>query len=172
MIALMIRGLLFSALLICAAVTDIKRRVVYNWLCVAILIVSLIGNSGSFWGAVITALPFFIPSLIKNGSIGGGDIKLMFVCGAVLGVWGGLSQALIALSLVFLFALGILIAKGFKICKKNSNTPGTIPMCGRHHGLRCDNYELRIKNEKLSVSNFLLLFNFNLRSKFSIILNS
>ena len=120
MIALIIKGLLFSALLIYAAVSDIKRREIDDWLCVSVLIISLIGTGGSFWGAVITALPFFIPALVKNDSIGGGDVKLMFACGAVLGVWSGLGQTVIALLLVTLFSLGILITKGWKACKKTA----------------------------------------------------
>lgn len=120
MITLTVKGLLFAALLVYAAATDIKRREVDDWVCVSVLIVSLIGSGGSFWGAVITALPFFIPALVKGGSIGGGDIKLMFACGAVLGVWGGLGQTVIALSLVTVFSLGILITKGCKACKNKA----------------------------------------------------
>ena len=123
MIALIIKGFLFAGLLMYAAATDIKRREIDDWVWVTILIVSLIGTGGSFWGAVITALPFFIPALVKSGSIGGGDVKLMLACGAVLGVWGGLGQIIIALSLVTLFAFGIFIRKGFTACKKT-----TIPL--------------------------------------------
>jgi leader peptidase (prepilin peptidase)/N-methyltransferase len=119
MITVVIKGLLFSTLLVYAAVTDIKRREVDNWVCVAVLIFSLIGTSGSFWGAVITALPFFIPALVKGG-IGGGDVKLIFSCGAVLGIWGGLLQTVISLSLVAMFALGILLIKGLEACKKTA----------------------------------------------------
>jgi len=113
MIAITIQGLLFAALLFYAAVTDIKRREIDDWVCVSLLIVSLIGTGGSFWGAVITALPFFIPALVKGGSIGGGDLKLMFGCGAVLGVWGGITQIIISLSIVALFGL-VLRFKGHK----------------------------------------------------------
>lgn len=120
MIAVILKGALFSALLIYSAVTDIRRREVDDWVCVAILVVSLIGPGGSFWGAVIAALPFFIPALIKGGSIGGGDVKLMFACGAVLGVWGGLGQVVIALSVVAVFSLGVLLTKGITACKKTA----------------------------------------------------
>jgi len=120
MILIIIKGLLFSALLIYAAVTDIKRREIDNFVPVSILIVSLIGTGGSFLGTVVTALPFFIPALIKSGSIGGGDVKLMFSCGAVLGAWGGLTQTVFALALVAVFSLFILLAKGFKACKKTA----------------------------------------------------
>ena len=120
MITIIIKGLLFAALLIYAVVTDIKRREIDDWVCVSILIVSLIGTGGSFWGAVTAALPFFIPAMLKSGSIGGGDIKLMFACGAVLGIWGGMIQTITALSLVAVFSTGILILKGWKACKKTA----------------------------------------------------
>jgi leader peptidase (prepilin peptidase)/N-methyltransferase len=120
MIALSIKSISFMLLLIHAAVTDIKRREVDDWVCVTILVVSLIGTNGSLWGAMITALPFFIPALIKGGSIGGGDVKLMFACGAVLGVCGGLGQTVIALSLAILFSFGILLKKGLKVYKKTA----------------------------------------------------
>ena len=114
------KGLLFTSLLIYAAVTDMKRREIDGWVCLSILIVSLIGSDGSFWGAVITALPFLIPALIKSGSIGGGDVKLMFACGAVLGVWGGLLQTILALLLAAAFSLRILLKKGFALYKKTA----------------------------------------------------
>jgi leader peptidase (prepilin peptidase)/N-methyltransferase len=119
MIISIITGVFFAALLVYAAVTDIKRREVDDWVCVSILIVSFIGSGGSFGGAVITALPFFIPALCKGG-IGGGDVKLMFACGAVLGVWGGITQIIISLSLVALFSLFICIKKGFVACRKTA----------------------------------------------------
>jgi len=117
---MIIKCLLFAVLLFYAAVTDIKRREINDWVCISILIVSLIGTGGSFWGAVITALPFFIPALVKDGSIGGGDVKLMFACGAVLGIWGGLAQIIFALTLVVLFSIGISLKKGLIACKKTA----------------------------------------------------
>ena len=119
MIITIIKGLLFAFLLVYAAISDIKRREVDDWVWVSILIVSLIGSGGSFLGAVITALPFFIPALLKGG-IGGGDVKLMLACGAMLGVWGGLIQTVLALTLAAVFAIGILIKKGFTACKKTA----------------------------------------------------
>ncbi len=120
MTAFILKGAVFSALLIHASATDIKRREINNSVCVAILIVSLYGSGGSFWGAVISSLPFLIPALIKSGSIGGGDIKLTFACGAVLGIWGGLLQTILALSLAVLFSITILLRHGFTVYKKTS----------------------------------------------------
>lgn len=120
MITTIIKGLLFSGLLIYAAYTDLKRREIDNWLCVSLLIVSLIGVGGSFWGAVLTALPFFTPALVKDGSIGGGDIKLMFACGAVLGVWGGFVQVIFGLLAAATFGFAILTRWGLRAYKKTA----------------------------------------------------
>ena len=114
-----IKGIFFSALLIYAAVTDIKRREIENFAPVSILIVSLIGTGGSFGGAVTTMLPFFIPAALKTENVGGGDIKLMFACGAVLGVWGGMAQIIAGLALAALYGLFLLIVKGYTAYKKN-----------------------------------------------------
>ena len=120
MITVIIKGLLFSSLLVYAAVTDIKRREIDNFVPVSIIIISLIGTGGSFLGAVITALPFFIPALIKSGSIGGGDVKLMFACGALLGVWGGIAQIIISLLLASLCGFAVLISRGHKMYKNTA----------------------------------------------------
>ncbi|MCL2253587.1 MAG: A24 family peptidase [Lachnospiraceae bacterium] len=114
---IIIKGLLFSSLLIIASITDIKRREIDNFIPVSILVISLIGYGGSFSGAMITALPFFIPAIGKDNSIGGGDVKIMFACGALLGIGGGFLQTVIALPLALLFSLGIVI-------KKRYNPPG------------------------------------------------
>lgn len=115
---MIIKGLLFTSLLIYASYTDIKKREIDNCVCVTILVVSLIGNNGSFWGLVLTALPFLIPALIKGDSIGGGDVKLMGACGAVLGVWGGVAQTVIALLIASVYGLLIIISKGCKAYKQ------------------------------------------------------
>jgi leader peptidase (prepilin peptidase)/N-methyltransferase len=120
MITPIIKGLLFSVLLIYAAYTDIKRHEIDDWVCVSVIIAGLIGSGGSFWGAVLTALPFFIPAWLKPGSVGGGDVKLMFACGAVLGVWGGMLQTVIGLSPAAVFMLGILVKKSFAACKNTA----------------------------------------------------
>jgi leader peptidase (prepilin peptidase)/N-methyltransferase len=118
LIASAVKGLLFAALLVCAAVTDIRRREIDDWVWVSILAVSMIGAGVSLLGAVTTALPYFIPMCMKKGAMGGGDVKLMFACGAVLGTWGGGVQSILGLSLVVLFSLGVLFRKGLAAARK------------------------------------------------------
>jgi leader peptidase (prepilin peptidase)/N-methyltransferase len=73
----------------------------------------LIGTGGSFGGAVLTALPYYIAAFFSN-RMGSGDIKLMFACGAVLGIWGGAAQTIIGLSFAGLFGLLLKFTKGQK----------------------------------------------------------
>ena len=120
MTIIVIKGLLFAALLVHAAYTDIKWRQIDNRVWIGIIIVSIIEADGSLSGAILTALPFFMPAVIKQGSIGGGDVKLMFACGSVLGVWGGLAQTIIGLSAAAVFSISII---GWKACKET-----TIPL--------------------------------------------
>lgn len=104
MSALIVKGVLFAALLLAAAVWDMKKREIPDLVPLALLPVGCIGISLSslpaLLGAVLTALPYLIAAVaVKRGgfSIGGGDIKLMAGCGFVLGVWGGIMQSIVSL---------------------------------------------------------------------------
>ena len=54
-------------------------------------------------GLVLVPLPFVVAALVKEGSIGGGDIKLMGACGFVLGVKRGYIALMLGLFLAVLF---------------------------------------------------------------------
>ena len=54
-------------------------------------------------GLVLVPLPFVVAALMKEGSIGGGDIKLMGACGFVLGVKRGYIALMLGLFLAVLF---------------------------------------------------------------------
>lgn len=105
MSALIVKGVLFAALLLAAAVWDMKKREIPDLVPLALLPVGCIGISlsslpAALLGAVLTALPYLIAAVaVKRGgfSIGGGDIKLMAGCGFVLGVWGGIVQSIVSL---------------------------------------------------------------------------
>lgn len=108
MTALIIKGVLFFALLITAAVWDMKKREIPDLISLAMLPVGCIGITlhslpAALLGVVVTALPYLIAAVaVKRGgfSVGGGDIKLMAGCGFVLGVWGGIVQSIVALTAV------------------------------------------------------------------------
>ena len=106
MTALIVKGALFFALLITAAVWDIKKREIPDLIPLALLPVGCIGITlsalpAALSGAVITALPYLIAAVaVRRGgfAVGGGDIKLTAGCGFVLGVWGGIVQSIAALT--------------------------------------------------------------------------
>lgn len=116
MTALVVKGILFVALLFTAAVWDMKKREIPDLISLALFAVGCVGISLSslpaLLGAVLTALPYLTAAVaVKRGgfSIGGGDIKLMAGCGFVLGVWGGIVQSITALT-VAVFAGAVIAA--------------------------------------------------------------
>jgi len=85
---IIIKGFLFSLVLIYAGYHDMKTRIIPDFVHVFIVLIALIEFSPfySFAGAVLTPLPFLIVA-IKKGGIGGGDVKLIAACGFMLGVY-------------------------------------------------------------------------------------
>lgn len=77
---------LFSCLLIVASVWDIRKRIIPDTICIAIAVVDLFNFYSCKLLGVLITLPFLIAALIKEGSMGGGDIKLLAVSGFALGL--------------------------------------------------------------------------------------
>ena len=84
--AFFIKGVLFAAILIVAGYVDFKTKTIPDWVHILIMIVALIEIEliDSLFGLVVVPLPYFIMALLKENSIGGGDIKLMGACGCLL----------------------------------------------------------------------------------------
>lgn len=112
------KGALFSALLLTAAVWDIRRREIPDWIPLLIFLTGIpqMNPPDAFSGFVLTGLPYLLAAVLsykgEDFSIGGGDIKLMAACGFVLGVWGGILQSIAALTLFL--AVGICVYRGTK----------------------------------------------------------
>lgn len=112
---LITKGVLFSALLLTAAVWDIHKREIPDWIPLFILSTGflLIKPLEAIIGFALTGLPYLLaavlPSKIGSFPIGGGDIKLMAACGFVLGIRGGILQSITALILALLTGIGICI---------------------------------------------------------------
>ncbi len=110
---LILKGVLFSALLLTAAVWDIRRREIPDWIPVIIFLTGIprMKPLEAFSGLVVTGLPYLLAAVLsckKEGfSIGGGDIKLMAACGFLLGAWGGILQSIAALTLSLVAGIGI-----------------------------------------------------------------
>ena len=107
----------FLILLGIDAVTDLRRRVLYNWVQGGILGIALLmhGLGGGnllvcALGAIVMSLPLVLLKLIRPGSFGGGDIKMAFAGGAVLGPLKSLTAfavAFLAAGACLLLLLGL-----------------------------------------------------------------
>jgi prepilin peptidase CpaA len=95
-----------------ALFTDLRTRVIPNWLTLPLLVLGLLahgvghGPSGSLsaaLGAVCCLLPSYF--LFARGALGGGDVKLFSAFGALLGARDGLELELTSFALLALFAL-------------------------------------------------------------------
>lgn len=86
--------LLFTLL---AAVTDVRRGLIPNWLTGSALLVGLLGHSaragwgGLLAGVVAAVVCALVPLLLFwRGAMGGGDLKLFAAIGALAGTMDGL----------------------------------------------------------------------------------
>lgn len=101
----MIRLTLFFLVLSLAAVSDIRKRMIPDWMPLLIAGVSLLPPEPVYLTGLLVALPLLIAG-ITVGGIGGGDIKLTGACGLVLGFERTLSGLLMALMFARLEAEG------------------------------------------------------------------
>ena len=88
----MIRLALFFLVLFLAAVSDIRKRIIPDWM----------PSEPVYLTGLLVALPLLVAG-ITVGGIGGGDIKLTGACGLVFGFERTLAGLLMALSLLLLF---------------------------------------------------------------------
>ena len=110
MTPLIVKGALFGLLLLSAAVWDMRSREIPNLLPALLMLCGLIGfhPAASAAGLFLVGGPFLLAAVLikRDGfAIGGGDVKLMGACGFVLGVWPGLIQTVLSLSLAVLAGL-------------------------------------------------------------------
>jgi leader peptidase (prepilin peptidase)/N-methyltransferase len=108
MTVLVIKSALFSAMLITAAVWDMRKKIIPDLIPLLILLVGLICIKpiDAFLGLFLTGLPYLLAAVClkhRDGlAVGGGDIKLMAACGFTLGIWGGILQSVLSLTLAIL----------------------------------------------------------------------
>nr|WP_288978445.1 A24 family peptidase [uncultured Blautia sp.] len=106
-----VQAIVFLLLLLAASVTDLKKRVVPDLLCMLIALSAAISfRPEQLWGIFI-AIPFLLAAVFCGG-MGGGDIKLMAAAGLVMGFPAGIFATIVGLSLVLAYSVIV------KICKK------------------------------------------------------
>ena len=107
--------LAFIMLLIYAAIIDLKTRTIPDHIPVLIMLVGLIDMEplSAVLGLMLVPLPYFIIALLKENSIGGGDIKLMAACGFYLGLQAGYLASIVGLMLAIIihFAYSVIRSK-------------------------------------------------------------
>lgn len=79
-----VRLILFFTVLSLAAVFDIRKREIPDWIPLLLAGVSLISPESMQFSGLLVALPLLFVG-VTAGGIGGGDIKLVGACGLVLG---------------------------------------------------------------------------------------
>ena len=106
-----VQTIVFLLLLLLASVTDLKKRIVPDLLCMLIALTAAISfRPEQLWG-IFSALPFLLAAVFCGG-MGGGDIKLMAAAGLVLGLPAGIFATILGLLLVLAYSVFL------KICKK------------------------------------------------------
>lgn len=99
-----VQAAFFVALLCSASAMDLTKRIVPNWICFAIAVMSVLDFTPDKLLGIFIALPFLLAAMFLGG-MGGGDIKLMAACGLVLGLPKGLLAAAVGLSLLLLYVV-------------------------------------------------------------------
>ena len=72
----MIRLLFFFMALFSAAVIDLQKRIVPNWMVCLVALISIVPPGRPCLMGILAALPLFLAG-ITIGGIGGGDVKLV-----------------------------------------------------------------------------------------------
>ncbi|WP_129723802.1 prepilin peptidase [Xylanivirga thermophila] len=98
------QAVFFIALLCSASAIDFAKRIIPNWLSIAIATISILDFTPVKMLGILVALPFLVAAIFCGG-MGGGDIKLMAACGLVLGLPKGLLAATAGLSLLLLYVV-------------------------------------------------------------------
>lgn len=115
---------LFCCLLLAASVWDLRKRIVPDTLCVLIFCTGLLAYTPDKLSGILLALPLLIAALVKEGGMGGGDIKLTAAAGFVLGLPAGTVGLILGLTAVLGYDL---FCKGIRKLKKTE-----APAAGEH----------------------------------------
>ena len=99
------KGVFFALLLTTVGYIDEKTREIPDEFCGLIFLLSLIlpEPSQSLVGTFFVSVPLWILGTLFPGSVGGGDIKLLAACGAVLGPAGVVAGTMFSLVMFLIF---------------------------------------------------------------------
>lgn len=97
-----VQAVFFIVFLFWASAVDIRTRILPDRLHVLIALTALLDFKLGNLSGIFAALPLFLAA-ITCGGMGGGDVKLMAVCGLVLGFSYGVLAQIIGLSLLLIY---------------------------------------------------------------------
>lgn len=100
------QAVLFFSLLLAASLWDIQKRIIPDSLCFFILLTGFLTFTSEKLFGILLGLPLLIAALLKEGGMGGGDIKLTAASGFVLGFPLGIAGLILGLCLVILWYWG------------------------------------------------------------------
>jgi leader peptidase (prepilin peptidase)/N-methyltransferase len=119
---------LFCCLLLAASVWDIRKRIVPDTLCVLVFCIGLPSLTLNKLSGILLALPLFIAALLKEGGMGGGDIKLTAAAGFVLRLPVGTAGLILGLSAVLLYHLANKFIRKLKQLEAPAASESTLPL--------------------------------------------
>ncbi len=96
---------LFFILLLAASLWDLCKRIIPDELNALILCTGMLTFTPDKLAGLLLGLPLFTAAILKEGGMGGGDIKLTASCGFVLGFPLGMTGLIFGLSAVLLYHL-------------------------------------------------------------------
>ena len=117
-----LKMLAFIGALLAASIGDLKTRRISNRIPLFIALIGLIQMdvANALRGLIFVPLPYLVMALIKENSMGGGDIKLMGACGFFLGLQSGYVASILGL----LFVVTVHFAfRAFGSKNTNKNIP-------------------------------------------------
>ncbi len=119
---------LFSILLSVASLWDIRKRIVPDALNALILCVGLLTFTPVKLFGILLGLPLLIAALLKEGGMGGGDIKLSAAAGFVLGLPVGTVGLILGLSAVLLYHLTAQVIRKLKRINVPAASANALPL--------------------------------------------
>ena len=123
-----VQTVLFCCLIFAASVWDVCRRTIPDVICLSILLTGFVDFNAYNAFGVLLGLPLLIAALVKEGGMGGGDIKLTAASGFVLGLPSGFAGLILALMSVLFYYLCLKIICIPRQKKLYAAKEATIPM--------------------------------------------
>ncbi len=119
---------LFCCLLLAASAWDIRKRIVPDTLNVLIFCAGLSTFTPDKLAGVLLVLPLLIAALMREGGMGGGDIKLTAAAGFVMGLPAVIVGLILGLSAVLLYHLVIRVIRKLKQLKAPAASKSVLPL--------------------------------------------